>query len=161
MRRYLHCSTTILALVLGLHAVADLPFADAAPTSDEEAQYIRTITERADRIVAPLASEDAAKASRVRDLIVNQYRSLREIHAARDAKIAQASKSPGDAVVAEAWRGVASLNPVVHLISGFRWAFFGLEGDNVMLSLGVTFIFLLVLLGVVGWIFRTGYRLKN
>jgi ABC-2 type transport system permease protein len=61
----------------------------------------------------------------------------------------------------EAWQGVASLNPVVHLIAGFRWAFFGLDGDNVGLSLGVTFIFLLMLLAVVAWIFRTGYRLKN
>jgi ABC-2 type transport system permease protein len=61
----------------------------------------------------------------------------------------------------EAWRGVAMLNPVVHLISGFRWAFFGLEGDNVAVSLGVTFGFLLILLAVVGWIFKTGYRLKN
>jgi ABC-2 type transport system permease protein len=59
------------------------------------------------------------------------------------------------------WEGIASLNPVVHLISGFRWAFFGLEGDNAMLSLGVTFAFLLILLAVVAWIFRTGYRLKN
>ncbi len=61
----------------------------------------------------------------------------------------------------EAWQGVASLNPGVHLIAGFRWAFFGLEGDNVGLSLGVTFIFLLMLLAVVAWIFKTGYRLKN
>jgi len=49
----------------------------------------------------------------------------------------------------------------MHLISGFRWAFFGLEGDNVAVSLGVTAVFLAVLLGVVAWIFKTGYRLKN
>ncbi|HPN07131.1 MAG TPA: ABC transporter permease [Hyphomonadaceae bacterium] len=61
----------------------------------------------------------------------------------------------------EAWRGVAMMNPVMHLISGFRWAFFGLEGDNVAVSLGVTAVFLAVLLGVVAWIFKTGYRLKN
>jgi ABC-2 type transport system permease protein len=60
-----------------------------------------------------------------------------------------------------AWQGVAAMNPVYHLISGFRWAFFGLQGDNVGVSLGVTFIFLLVLLSIVGWIFKTGYRLKN
>lgn len=59
------------------------------------------------------------------------------------------------------WQGIAQLNPVVHLISGFRWAFFGLEGDNVALSLGVTFGFILILLGIVGWIFKTGYRLRN
>jgi ABC-2 type transport system permease protein len=61
----------------------------------------------------------------------------------------------------EAWRAIAQLNPVVHLISGYRWAFFGLEGDNVAVSLGVTLIFVLVLLAIVGWIFKTGYRLKN
>lgn len=61
----------------------------------------------------------------------------------------------------EAWRGVAMMNPVMHLISGFRWAFFGLEGDNVVISLGVTVVFLAVLLGIVAWIFKTGYRLKS
>ena len=61
----------------------------------------------------------------------------------------------------EAWQGIAQLNPVVHLISGYRWAFFGLEGDNVAVSLGVTFAFILILLGIVGWIFKTGYRLRN
>ena len=61
----------------------------------------------------------------------------------------------------EAWRGVAMMNPVMHLISGFRWAFFGLEGDNVMISLSVTVVFVLALLAVVAWIFKTGYRLKN
>jgi len=59
------------------------------------------------------------------------------------------------------WRGLALLNPVVHLIGGFRWAFFGLEADNVALSLAVTFAFILVLLAITGWIFRTGYRLRN
>jgi ABC-2 type transport system permease protein len=59
------------------------------------------------------------------------------------------------------WNGIAQFNPLWHLIAGFRWAFFGLEGDNVGLSLGVTLGFLLVLLGVVSWIFKTGYRLKN
>ena len=60
-----------------------------------------------------------------------------------------------------AWQGIAQLNPVVHLIAGYRWAFFGLEGDNVFVSLGVTAAFTLVLLGVVSWMFKTGYRLKN
>ncbi len=59
------------------------------------------------------------------------------------------------------WQGLAQLNPVVHLISGFRWAFFGLEADNVGLSLGVTAGFILILLAIVGWIFKTGYRLRN
>jgi ABC-2 type transport system permease protein len=59
------------------------------------------------------------------------------------------------------WQGIAQLNPVVHLIAGYRWAFFGLEGDNVAISLGVTAAFILILLGIVGWIFKTGYRLRN
>ncbi|MDP3737794.1 MAG: ABC transporter permease [Hyphomonadaceae bacterium] len=61
----------------------------------------------------------------------------------------------------EAWQGIAQLNPVVHLIAGFRWAFFGLQGDNVAISLGVTVVFVGVLLAVVAWMFKTGYRLKN
>jgi ABC-2 type transport system permease protein len=59
------------------------------------------------------------------------------------------------------WGDFAQFNPLWHLIAGFRWTFFGLNGDNVALSLGVTLAFLLVLLGVVGWIFKSGYRLKN
>jgi len=106
MRRYWRSSTAIVALILGLPAVADVPCAVAAPTGDEQAAYTRTIAERADKIVAPLSLEDAARASRVRELIVAQYRRLREIHAARDARIAEA-QSPGDPVVAEAWRSVA------------------------------------------------------
>jgi ABC-2 type transport system permease protein len=60
-----------------------------------------------------------------------------------------------------AWQGIASLNPVYHLIAGFRWAFFGLSGDNVAVSLAVAGVFLIALLGVVSWMFKTGYRLKN
>jgi len=107
MRRDSQFSTAILALILGLSMASELPAADAAPANDEEAAYTRTITERADKIVAPLGIDDAAKGARIRDLIVNQYRSLRDVHAARDAKIAQAANAPGDAVVAEAWRSVA------------------------------------------------------
>ena len=58
------------------------------------------------------------------------------------------------------WQKVALLNPVVYLISGFRWSFFGVSDVSVGLSLGMTLLFLLICLGVVGWIFRTGYRLK-
>jgi ABC-2 type transport system permease protein len=60
-----------------------------------------------------------------------------------------------------AWQGIAALNPVYHLIAGFRWTFFGLTGDNVAISLGVTAVFLVALLAVVAWMFKTGYRLKN
>jgi hypothetical protein len=85
----------------------DMPTAQAATTADEEAAYTRTITERADKIVAPLALDDASKSTRVRDLIVTQYRGLREIHDARDAKIAQAPQGAGDNTVADAWKSLA------------------------------------------------------
>ena len=60
-----------------------------------------------------------------------------------------------------AWRTVALLNPVVYLISGFRWSFYGIADVNVGVSLGMTAVFLALALAVVAWIFRTGYRLKT
>ena len=60
-----------------------------------------------------------------------------------------------------AWRKVALVNPVVYLISGFRWSFYDTADVPVGISLAMTFAFLVVLLLVVGWMFRTGYRLKN
>ena len=59
------------------------------------------------------------------------------------------------------WRGVTLINPVVYLISGFRWSFYGLSDVNVGVSLGMTFLFLVLCLGIVAWIFKTGYRLKT
>lgn len=59
------------------------------------------------------------------------------------------------------WRTVTLFNPVVYLVSGFRWSFFGQSDVNVVVSLGMTFVFLVLCLAVVAWIFRTGYRLKN
>ena len=58
------------------------------------------------------------------------------------------------------WQQVALLNPVVYLISGFRWSFYGLADVSLAWSLGMTALFLAVALAVVAWIFRTGYRLK-
>ena len=58
------------------------------------------------------------------------------------------------------WQGVALLNPVVYLISGFRWAFYGTADVGLVWSLGMTGLFLLVALAVVGWMLKTGYRLK-
>jgi ABC-2 type transport system permease protein len=52
-------------------------------------------------------------------------------------------------------------NPVVYLISGFRWSFYGVSDVSVALSLGMTLVFMLLCLGWVWWIFKTGYRLKN
>ena len=59
------------------------------------------------------------------------------------------------------WRTVTLFNPVVYLISGFRWSFYGTADVAVGVSLGATLGFFLACLGVVWWIFRTGYRLKN
>jgi ABC-2 type transport system permease protein len=58
------------------------------------------------------------------------------------------------------WQKVALFNPVVYLISGFRWSFYGQADVSLALSLGMTALFLVVSLAVVAWIFRTGYRLK-
>jgi len=58
------------------------------------------------------------------------------------------------------WQTVAMFNPVVYLISGFRWSFYGIADVSVGVSLAATALFLSVCLGVVWWIFRTGYRLK-
>ena len=59
------------------------------------------------------------------------------------------------------WRTVALLNPVVYLISGFRWSFYEIADVSIAVSVGMTVAFLVICLAVIGWIFRTGYRLKN
>lgn len=61
----------------------------------------------------------------------------------------------------EPWRTVSLFNPVVYLISGFRWAFFGRGDVAIEWSLGFTLGFLLLCLAIVAVIFRTGWRLKN
>jgi ABC-2 type transport system permease protein len=65
------------------------------------------------------------------------------------------------AMLPPAWRTFSLFNPVVYLISGFRWAFYGTSDVSVHLSLTVTFGFLLLCLAIVAWIFKTGYRLKS
>lgn len=60
-----------------------------------------------------------------------------------------------------AWRTVTLFNPVVYLISGFRWSFFGTSDVSIGASLGMTLGFFAVCIAIVGWTFRTGYRLKN
>jgi len=60
-----------------------------------------------------------------------------------------------------AWQTVTLFNPVIYLISGFRWSFYGTSDVGVGVSLAMTLGFFFLCLAVVAWIFRTGYRLKN
>jgi len=64
-------------------------------------------------------------------------------------------------ILPEPWRTVTLFNPVVYLIDGFRWTFFGTSDVGVGPSLAVTVAFLLLCLGAITMIFRTGWRLKN
>ncbi len=59
------------------------------------------------------------------------------------------------------WQTITLFNPVVYLISGFRWSFYGVADVNVALSAGMTLGFLALCLGAVYWVFRTGYKLKS
>jgi ABC-2 type transport system permease protein len=59
------------------------------------------------------------------------------------------------------WETVTLFNPVVYLVSGFRWSFYGVSDVSVGVSLAMTFVFLGVCLAIVAWIFKTGYRLKT
>ena len=59
------------------------------------------------------------------------------------------------------WQTVTLFNPVLYLVSGFRWSFFEVSDVNVALSLGMIVVFLFACLAVVGWMFKTGYRLKE
>ena len=64
-------------------------------------------------------------------------------------------------MLAEPWRSITLFNPVVYLINGFRWTFFGTADVPVAISLAATAAFLVACLAGIGWIFRTGYRLKQ
>lgn len=59
------------------------------------------------------------------------------------------------------WQKVALINPMVYLISGFRWSFFGTADVDVWVSFGMAFVVLAICLAIVNWMFRTGYRLKS
>ena len=65
------------------------------------------------------------------------------------------------AMLPPVWQKVTLFNPVVYLISGFRWSFFGQADISIGASLGMTVVFMAVCLAVIGWIFKTGYRLKR
>jgi ABC-2 type transport system permease protein len=64
-------------------------------------------------------------------------------------------------VLPGAWQTVALVNPVVYLISGFRWSFYGIADVAMSVSLVMTLMFLTLFLATIWWIFKTGYRLKN
>lgn len=59
------------------------------------------------------------------------------------------------------WQTIAMFNPVVYLISGFRWAFFGVADVDIGVSLAAITLFTVVCLGIIGWIFRTGWRIRQ
>ena len=60
-----------------------------------------------------------------------------------------------------AWQTVTMFNPVVYLISGFRWSFYEISDVSVGMSLGMVTLFMGICLALIGWIFKTGYRLKQ
>ena len=59
------------------------------------------------------------------------------------------------------WQKISLLNPVLYLVSGFRWSFFESQDVAVGVSLGMILLFLAICVGIIWWIFKTGYRLKN
>lgn len=59
------------------------------------------------------------------------------------------------------WQKIALLNPVVYLISGFRWSFYDVSDVTVEISLGMIVLFMTLCLGVIYWIFRTGYKIRT
>jgi len=59
------------------------------------------------------------------------------------------------------WQTISLFNPVVYLISGFRWSFYGVADVHIAVSTGMTVAFLLMCLGVIWWVFKTGYRLRR
>jgi len=59
------------------------------------------------------------------------------------------------------WQKVSLFNPIVYLISGFRWSFYGIADVSLGVSLAMTLAFMVISLAIIAWIFRTGYRLKT
>jgi ABC-2 type transport system permease protein len=59
------------------------------------------------------------------------------------------------------WQTISLFNPVVYLVSGFRWSFYEVADVSIAVSVGMTALFLIACLTIVWWIFKTGYRLKN
>ncbi len=65
------------------------------------------------------------------------------------------------AMLPPVWQTISLFNPVVYLVSGFRWSFYGLADVSVGVSLGMTLVFMTLFIAIVAWMFRTGYRLKT
>jgi len=61
----------------------------------------------------------------------------------------------------EPWQTISLLNPVVYLISAFRWSFYGVSDVNIIVSISMITLFMLLCLAAIAWIFKTGYRLKT
>ena len=59
------------------------------------------------------------------------------------------------------WQTIIHFNPVLYLISGFRWAFYGMSDINVGVSLAMVGVFMVICLGIIGWTFKTGYKIKT
>jgi ABC-2 type transport system permease protein len=64
-------------------------------------------------------------------------------------------------VLPDWWQTIALFNPIVYLVSGFRWSFFESSDVHLGVSVAMTFVFLALCVGAIAWIFRTGYRIKN
>jgi ABC-2 type transport system permease protein len=64
-------------------------------------------------------------------------------------------------VLPPVWQTISLFNPVVYLVSGFRWSFYEVADVSIAVSVGMTGLFLIACLAIVWWIFKTGYRLKN
>ncbi|MDI7775047.1 ABC transporter permease [Asticcacaulis sp. EMRT-3] len=59
------------------------------------------------------------------------------------------------------WQKITLFNPIVYLVNGFRWAFYGKADVNVLISLGMTLGFMAICVAIIAWIFKTGYRLRT
>jgi ABC-2 type transport system permease protein len=59
------------------------------------------------------------------------------------------------------WRTVTLFNPIVYLVNGFRWAFYGKSDVNILVSAGLTLLFMVGCIAAISWVFRTGYRLRT
>lgn len=59
------------------------------------------------------------------------------------------------------WQTVTLFNPIVYLVSGFRWSFYGIADVNVGVSIAMILLFMIICLGIIAWIFKTGYKLRG